>query len=187
MRKDPLIIDKVKARYKYTFYKKYIYEEFVNSFEIKGDESILDFGCKFGYISYICSKKLDTGKISCIDFTSKWLLEAKKRLKNFDNIDFALYNQSFKFNYNQFDLIICNYCLKDFADNQLSQILKNFAISLKLNGRIIIRESSADLDKIRRLKQTAKSFDLVLKNNLIKDVPFLGNSIEIKYIKNGVS
>ncbi|NCD06605.1 MAG: hypothetical protein EOL97_10825 [Spirochaetia bacterium] len=81
MRKDPLIIDKVKARYKYIFYKKYIYEEFVNSFEIKGDESILDFGCKFGYISYICSKKLDTGKISCIDFTSKWLLEAKKDYK----------------------------------------------------------------------------------------------------------
>ncbi|NCD06606.1 MAG: hypothetical protein EOL97_10830 [Spirochaetia bacterium] len=102
-------------------------------------------------------------------------------------MDFALYNQSYKFNHNQFDLIICNYCLNAISDNQLSQILKNFALSLKLNGRIIIRESSADLDKIRRLKQTAKSFDLVLKNNLIKDVPFLGNSIEIKYIKNGVS
>ena len=65
------------------------YRNFVGSFDLKGDEKVLDFGCGSGSTSKFIAQILEKGggELTCLDLSKTWIERAKKHLSRFSNVE----------------------------------------------------------------------------------------------------
>jgi ubiquinone/menaquinone biosynthesis C-methylase UbiE len=65
------------------------YGPFVRSMHLRGDETVLDFGCGSGIAALLMARRLHRGgTVTCLDTSTFWLNAARQRLQPLDNVRF---------------------------------------------------------------------------------------------------
>lgn len=109
---------------------------------IRGNEVILDVGAGSGYFSLAIAKKLNGGKVICLDLSEEMLqhLERKAEKEGLkDRIQILMGEASSSGLGNEFvDLIVSNYLLHEVSSPE--EVLKEMLRVLKPNGWIIITD-----------------------------------------------
>ena len=83
----------------------------------------------------------ENGHITCVDRSSYWLKKARKRLKKFSNVAFALGNiNKLEIPEKAFDVVIARYVIHDIAPEERQRIMNTLANKLKSGGALYIWE-----------------------------------------------
>jgi ubiquinone/menaquinone biosynthesis C-methylase UbiE len=134
------------------------YQKFIEQIGLKGGENVLDFGAGWGDNTFYIAKSLTgNGRVTALDVSEEWQVVAKKRLKNFHNIDFVQSDiRSSSLPNGSFDVIVVSYVLHDIPIKERAKIVKNLAGKLKPTGFIQLREPTKErhgmpVDEIRSL------------------------------------
>lgn len=139
------------------------YRKFVDTFGLKGDEHVLDFGGGSGALTRHIAKRLrkGNGQVTCLDTSEAWLEIAKKKLRKFPNVKFVSGDVSTLVRGGpQFDVISVHITLHD-IDKELRQgVIHALSSILKNDGKLFIREPIKEghgmpADEIRELMRNA--------------------------------
>jgi len=120
----------------------FFYKSFVNSFALKGNEHVLDFGSGGGIEArFVLEHLKENGHITCVDRSSYWIKKARKRLKKFPNVTFVLGDISkLDIPDNAFDVVLARYVIHDIAPEERQQVMNALASKLKPGGALYIWE-----------------------------------------------
>jgi ubiquinone/menaquinone biosynthesis C-methylase UbiE len=134
----------------------------VGSLELAGSERVLDFGSGAGSEAVYLARALDRGgHLTCLDVSSTWLAEARRRLSGFGNVSFLLGEApEVGLPAGSFDLVWAHYVLHDVDPAALPAVLEALARSLAAQGRFVAVEPAATrhgppVDELRRLIRQA--------------------------------
>jgi len=139
------------------------YKEYVDTFGLKGDEEVLDFGGGGGGLTRHIAKRLLQGRghVTCLDTSEAWLDVARKQLRRFPNVRFVCDEISNLADGGpQFDVIAIHIMLHD-IDRELRQdIVSALSRTLKSTGKLFIREPTKEKhgmppDEIRELMRNS--------------------------------
>ena len=138
------------------------YQRFIEGIGLKGEENVLDFGAGWGDNTYYIAKSLNgKGRVTALDVSEEWQTVAKKRLKEFHNIDFIRSDiRSSPLPNGSFDVIVVSYVLHDIPAKERAEIVKSLARKLKTTGFIQLREPTKErhgmpVEEIRSLMKKA--------------------------------
>lgn len=125
----------------------FIYTDFIKTLNLKGTESVLDFGSGSGAGSRHLAKILQHGHLTCVDISDFWMAKAKKRMKKYCNVDYYTGQlPELNLKSNSFDVIYIFYVLHDVEKEYRSGILNEMFRLLKEDGRICIKEPQREYD-----------------------------------------
>jgi len=119
-----------------------LYNSYFKTFNLSGNESILDFGCGGGAGSRCLAKLLnDSGHLTCVDLSNYWINKAKRRLERYTNVE-CLAGDIRKLDIpeNSFDVISIISVIHDIAPEERQSVIDRLAKLLNKNGKIFIRE-----------------------------------------------
>ena len=138
---NPSFLFRLDDKLKYFFGGRY-FKSFVNSFALKGNEHVLDFGSGGGIGARFVLKHLrENGHITCVDRSSYWINKARKRLKKFSNVTFVLGDISkLNISNNAFDVVYARYVIHDITPDERQNIINALASKLKSGGSLYIWE-----------------------------------------------
>jgi ubiquinone/menaquinone biosynthesis C-methylase UbiE len=138
---NPSFLFRLDDKLKY-FFGGWYFKSFVNSFALKGNEHVLDFGSGGGIGARFVLKHLGkNGHITCVDRSSYWIKKARRRLKKFPNVTFALGEISnLEIPDNAFDVVLVRYVIHDIAPEERQDIMNALANKLKPGGALYIWE-----------------------------------------------
>ena len=114
----------------------------VASLDLAGTERVLDFGSGPGSEATYLARALNQGgRVTCLDVSSTWLGEARRRLRRFDNVDFLL-GSAFEVGLPTaaFDVVIAHYVLHDVDGAALPGSLAALSQALRPGGRFVAVE-----------------------------------------------
>jgi ubiquinone/menaquinone biosynthesis C-methylase UbiE len=119
-----------------------LYNPYYISFNLKGDESVLDFGCGGGAGSKNLIKFLNrNGLLTCVDTSKYWIKKATNRLKGYNNVDIKLGDiRELKIPAFSFDVISIIYVIHDIAPSARQDTILALNRTLKKGGTLFIRE-----------------------------------------------
>jgi SAM-dependent methyltransferase len=127
--------------------------------ELKGDETVLDFGCGSGRISYWIAPKVK--KVVGMEVTPE-MIELAEKNRNVQNVEFLLYDgvnfPAFGFS---FDLILSVGVLQTMKGEGLKRALSELVKDLKPAGKLILIEQVSDHPEVERprLKEYLQAFE----------------------------
>lgn len=118
------------------------YNRYFKTFELEGNESVLDFGCGGGTGSRCLAKLLDRGgHLTCIDTSRYWIAKAGKRLQKYPNVECKLGDiRELDIPDSSFDLISTIHVIHDIAPTERSGIVNTLSRKLRAGGLFFIRE-----------------------------------------------
>ena len=118
------------------------YNRYFKTFELEGNESVLDFGCGGGTGSQCLAKLLDRGgHLTCIDTSRYWIAKARKRLEKYPNAECKLGDiRELDIPDSSFDLISTIHVVHDIAPAERQDIVKTLSQKLKASGFLFIKE-----------------------------------------------
>jgi ubiquinone/menaquinone biosynthesis C-methylase UbiE len=139
------------------------FRSFAESFELKGNERVLDFGGGSGPLSRHIAEILKdgSGRVTLLDPTTKWVNTAKQLLSGYDNVDYILGDVSaLNGTSGEYDVVAINFMLHDLDKAIRQETINALAKVLKDGGRLIIREPTREShgmspDEIRTLMGNA--------------------------------
>lgn len=139
-----------------------IYNPYYRSFNLKGDEKVLDFGCGGGAGSKNLVKFLNrNGHLTCVDTSKYWIKKATNRLERYNNVDIRLGDiRELKIPDFSFDVISIIYVIHDISPTARQGTINALARTLKKGGSLFIREPTRrthgmPIEEIRKLLSTA--------------------------------
>lgn len=120
----------------------FIYNPYFRSFGLKGNESVLDFGCGGGSLSKCLAKLLKKdGSLTCIDTSSYWIRKAIKRLKKYPNVKCLLGDiRSADLPASSFDAISTIHVIHDIVPEVREETVNILSQKLKQDGTFFLRE-----------------------------------------------
>ena len=89
------------------------YRRYVDSFDLTGNEVVLDYGSVSGRISRHIAERLLSGKghLTCIDVSNVWIETIQKRLKKYPNVDYKPSDiAALDIADNAYDIVSCTSC-----------------------------------------------------------------------------
>lgn len=128
-----LVYDPVRAGY---------LRSLVASLRLDGTERVLDFGSGPGSEATYLARALDRGgRVTCLDVSPRWLGEARRRLRRFDNVDFLLGSvPAVGLPAAAFDVVIAHYVLHDVDGAALPGSLAALSNALRPGGQFVVVE-----------------------------------------------
>ncbi len=119
-----------------------LYNSYMKSFGLKGDEKVLDFGCGGGIGSRCLIKFLnENGHLTCVDISSFWINKANMRLKKYPNIKYKQGDiRKLDLPDSSFDVISTIHTIHDIAPVERQDIVNALSRKLKKDGTLFIRE-----------------------------------------------
>ncbi len=119
------------------------YRRLVESFGLKGDEKVLDFGCGPGAASRYIAPILEKGggELTCLDISRTWIERSRKHLGMYSNVDF--YAQDIRHwgeKEDYFDAVIIHFMLHDIDRPERQGVLKALAEKMKSGAKLFVRE-----------------------------------------------
>lgn len=126
----------------------FIYTSYIKKLKFKGNEKVLDFGSGSGAGSRHLAKVLRKGgHLTCVDISEYWTNKAKKRMRNFNHVDFLIGQlPELELKTNSFDIIYIFYTLHDVSPDLRNGIIREFYKILKEGGKIFIKEPQREYD-----------------------------------------
>jgi ubiquinone/menaquinone biosynthesis C-methylase UbiE len=139
------------------------YKNYVDTFRLKGDEEVLDFGGGGGGLTRHIAKRLlqGRGQVTCLDTSEAWLDVARKQLRRFPNVIFVCDEISNLADRDpQFDVIAIHIMLHDIDKELRQDIVNALSHTLKNTGTLFVREPTKEkhgmpADEIRELMRNA--------------------------------
>lgn len=118
------------------------YREYFDRMTLKGNETVLDFGCGWGAEARILAKKLNNGgRLACLDISPEWIAESKEVLKEFKNVEYYLGDiTTLKIPENSFDVVVIHIVLHDIDVELRQNIILALYKTMKPGGLLYIRE-----------------------------------------------
>ncbi|MFC2126038.1 class I SAM-dependent methyltransferase [Bacteroidota bacterium] len=126
-------------------FMKPAYKSIVKAMELKGDETVMDFGSGTGPASELIAESLKNGEgqLTCLDISETWMKVIKKRFQEYDNIEYLLGDIiEMELSENTYDVILIHFVLHDIDKAIRPAIIEKLAYILKSGGRLVIREPS---------------------------------------------
>ena len=126
---------------------KAYYRKFVDSFHLKGDEKVLDFGCGPGSASKFIAQILEKGggELTCLDLSPAWIGRAKKHLSKFSKVEyFAGDIRKWEEKNNYFDAVAIHFILHDIDHPERQEIVRALAKKMKTGAKLFIREPTKE-------------------------------------------
>jgi len=127
-------------------FMKSAYRSIVKTMHLKGDEKVMDFGSGPGVASELIARSLEEegGRLTCLDISETWMKVARKKLEDFDNIDYLLGDiTEMELEENTFDVILIHFVLHDIDKDIRPAVIERLSYILKPEGKIVIREPSS--------------------------------------------
>lgn len=145
----------------------FIYTSYIKKLKLKGNEKVLDFGSGSGVGSRRLAKALQKGgHLTCVDISEYWTNKAKKRMKNFNHIDFLIGQlPELELRSNSFDIIYIFYTLHDVSPDLRNGIVREFYKILKEGGKIYIKEPQRQYDGM----PVAEIVDLMVAHSFVEE------------------
>jgi ubiquinone/menaquinone biosynthesis C-methylase UbiE len=135
-----------------------LYNSYFKTFELKGDEKVLDFGCGGGAGSRSLLKFLNrNGQLTCVDTSNFWIDKARKRLSKYSNVELHTGDiRELNIPDSKFDIITVFHVIHDIPPAERPETVKALARKLKRNGTVFVREPTKKshgmpVDEIRAL------------------------------------
>ena len=139
-----------------------LYDPFIKTFGLKGNETIMDFGCGGGAGSKVVLKYLNRyGHLTCLDTSKYWLEVTERRLKKYPNVDFKMGDvRELDIKNSSYDIIFTVYVIHDIDPAKWQNTIKALADKLKPGGKLFIVEPIGNshgmpIAEIRRLFKNA--------------------------------
>ena len=127
--------------------------------ELRGDETVLDFGCGSGRMTYWLAPQVK--KVIGLEVTPEMIRLAEENRKT-DNVEFMLYDGThFPVFPCQFDLILSVGVLQIMEGEKLGKTVSELVGSLKPDGKICFIEQVSDNPAVRRsgLNEYLRAFE----------------------------
>lgn len=119
------------------------YRNFVESFDLKGNEKVLDFGCGPGAASKFIAQILENegGELTCLDLSKIWIDRAKKHLSRFSNVEYYVEDiRKWKEKNDYFDVVAIHFMLHDIDKSERLEVVRALAEKMKTGAKLFIRE-----------------------------------------------
>ena len=110
--------------------------EAVESFNLHGNEKVLDIGCGNGKITALCADRLKSGLLIAIDISSSMIEFANKNYGNRANLTFLLQDVTTMSFDQEFDFVYSIFCLHWAKGQEIA--MRNIAKSLKPGGTAVL-------------------------------------------------
>jgi len=119
-----------------------LYNPYFKTFELKENESVLDFGCGGGAGSRCLANLLGKGgHLTCIDVSRYWIARARKRLAKYSNVECQSGDiRELDIPDSSFDVISTIHVIHDITPAERQDIVKALSQKLKAGGLFFIRE-----------------------------------------------
>jgi ubiquinone/menaquinone biosynthesis C-methylase UbiE len=119
-----------------------LYNPYFKTFGLKGNESVLDFGCGGGVGSQCLANLLDKGgHLTCIDVSRYWIERARKRLDKYSNVECKSGDiRELDIPDSSFDVISTFHVIHDITPDERQDIVKALSQRLKAGGLFFIKE-----------------------------------------------
>ncbi len=126
---------------------------FVASLGLTGSERVLDFGSGAGSEAVYLARALERGgRLTCLDVSPTWLAEARRRVRQMNNVEFLLGQApAVGLPAATFDLILAHFALHDVDRAALAGTLGALARSLRPDGRFVVVEPDGSTGSGQRL------------------------------------
>jgi cyclopropane fatty-acyl-phospholipid synthase-like methyltransferase len=132
--------------------------------ELKGDESVLDFGCGSGRFSYWIAPRVK--KVTGLEITPE-MIELAEKYRKSENVEFLLYDGiHFPVFPHTFDGILSVGVLQIMKGELLKRTLSHLVQYLKKEGRVYLIEQVSDDPKVDR--PTLKDYLGVFKESKVE-------------------
>ena len=120
----------------------FMYNPYVKTFGLKGDERVLDFGCGGGVGSRCLANYLNKGgHLTCVDISGYWMKKARKRLNKYSNVECRSGDiRELGIPDSSFDVISTMHVIHDIAPADRQDVAKALSRSLRAGGSFFIRE-----------------------------------------------
>lgn len=127
----------------------FIYTKYIDSLNLDGNESVLDFGSGSGAGSKHLAKNLSNGRLTCVDVSAYWMKICKKRLSGYHNVEYLLgWLPEFKIEGSSYDMINIHYVLHEIPEELRAAAINEMYRILKKGGRLCIKEPQREGDGI---------------------------------------
>ena len=132
-----ILEDRIKNRLGSFYYRRDI-----RSLNLKGSESVLDFGCGGGTASRYLMKSLSAqGHLLGVDTSAYWINIASQRLKKYVNATFRLGDiRTMGLPDGTLDVVIAIHVLHHIEPAERASVLGTLARLMKEGGRLLVRE-----------------------------------------------
>jgi ubiquinone/menaquinone biosynthesis C-methylase UbiE len=119
-----------------------LYNPYFKTFGLKGNESVLDFGCGGGVGSRCLAKLLGKdGHLTCVDISHYWITKARKRLNKYSNVECKSGDiRELNMPDYSFDVISTFHVIHDITPSKRRDAVKALSQKLKTGGLFFIRE-----------------------------------------------
>jgi ubiquinone/menaquinone biosynthesis C-methylase UbiE len=119
-----------------------LYNPYFKTFELKGNESVLDFGCGGGAGSRCLANLLGRdGHLTCVDVSQYWIAKARKRLANYSNVECKQGDiRELDIPDSSFDVVSIFHVIHDITPADRQDIAKALSRKLKAGGLFFIKE-----------------------------------------------
>ena len=139
-----------------------LYNPYFETFGLKGNERILDFGCGGGAGSRCLANLLNKGgHLTCVDISHYWITKARKRLEKYSNAECKSGDiREVDIPDSSFDVTSTIHVIHDIAPADRQDIVNTLSRKLKVGGVFFIREPTKEshgmpVDEIRALLSDA--------------------------------
>ncbi|HEU5011019.1 MAG TPA: class I SAM-dependent methyltransferase [Roseiflexaceae bacterium] len=119
------------------------YKGYVAQLELRGNERVLDFGCRGGELAAWLAPLLlrGGGTLACIDTSQRWLRVAQRRLRGYPNVTFKQGElAALDVPAASFDVVLIDGTLHTFEAAQQFDSVRRLVHILVDGGRLFIRE-----------------------------------------------
>jgi ubiquinone/menaquinone biosynthesis C-methylase UbiE len=119
-----------------------MYYPYFETFGLRGDEKVLDFGCGGGAGSRCLLKFLNqSGRLTCVDTSNFWIGKARKRLGKYRNVECLAGDiRELDITDSAFDVISVIHVIHDIPPAERQETVEALSRRLKVDGTIFVRE-----------------------------------------------
>ena len=138
---NPSLLFKIEELLKDILGGPLLYDRYYKSFGLKGNETVLDFGCGGGTGSRSLAGLLNKGNVICLDSSTYFINKAIKRLAKYPNAE-CVHGDIDEVNISSssIDVISIIHVIHDIEPGDRQRIIKSLSDKLKSGGYLFIRE-----------------------------------------------
>jgi SAM-dependent methyltransferase len=138
----PSMLFKIEDKLKALLGAPLLYDKYYSTFKLKGNETVLDFGCGGGTGSRCLAQLLNrNGKLICLDTSAYWTEKARRRLSIYPNVTVISGNiDEANLPDASINIITAIHVIHDIHPSLRLPTVKSLSAKLKPGGRFYIKE-----------------------------------------------